>query len=742
MALSQDIVSQFAKLTVQPKEDKGTEVRGTYKLINNVEYVQLDGSDVLTPVKSTVVAETGEKVNVLIKDHMATVIENITSPSARSKDVSDLADVVDEQGNTIQQMDNTIIQQGNSIIQMNNTINQQQTTINQHNTKINQQGDEIVSLNNTIVSQGNQISSMNNTIIQQGDNINSMNNTIIQQGNNINSMNNTIQQHGNRITQNENTIQQHGNTIIQQGNRIEQQDTTIQQMGDTILSHGNLLILYGNEISMLNSDIDINESAIRILNSGFEIVDGVLKGLSQIVINDLETNTLNADYAKIDFANINMASVEKLFSESGIISDLSTEDARITGKLVGVTIHGDLIEGGTIVADKLVVLGSDGLYYKLNMMGSSVESEQTEYNSLNGQTIAAHSITASKISVSDLVAFGATIGGFQITNNSINTIGKTSISSNAPGLYMDSDGQMSIGANNDNHIKYFKNENDEYELNVRLNKLYLGSSTKTAEEQFTGMVELSAENITSSFTTSGGNNLLRNSVGFAQTDFWVKTGNVTTYQLDAMSASGSEFIFTGASSLSQSYKTQIGETYSIAFKYKHIANGTVNPVVVKLKGADQNEITILNSTTAQTEWKYLEDDTPGNEGLLYKTYTASTNSPIIEITCSGDDRFEITDLIISQGVNTIWTGYIDEVYGKMHRLDSSGLKLYNKASTESDISNSSLTSTDLSFYEDGTETCVVSKEKIKTEVGEFSEGYKIGKLKVMLLDDNNIIEYI
>lgn len=742
MALSQDIVQQFAK-TVTPKEEpKEATYNATYKSIGGKDYVQIDGSEILTPVKTTVVAEEDDRVKVMIKEHTATIIGNITSPSARSTDLNNLKDTVDEQGNTIQQMDNTIIQQGNSIIQLNNSINQQGNTINQHNTIINQHSDQIASMNNTILAHDNAIELANNSIAVQGGRIDSLNDTVTSQGNSITAMNNTIQQHGNNITQINNTVQQQGNTIIQQGNKIEQQDTTIQQMGDTILSHGNLLILYGNEISMLNSDVDINESAIRILNSGFEIVDGVLKGLSQIVIEDLETNTLNVDYAKIDFANINMASVEKLFSDSGIISDLSTEDARITGKLVGVTIHGDLIEGGTIVADKLVVLGSDGLYYKLNMMGSTVESEQTEYNSLNGKTIAAHSITASKISVSDLVAFGATIGGFQITNNSINTIGKTSISSNAPGLYMDSDGQMAIGANNNNHIKYFKNENDEYELDVRLNKLYLGSSTKTAEEQFTGMVELSAENITSSFTTSGGNNLLRNSVGYAQTDFWVKTGNVATYQLDAMSTSGSEFIFTGAASLSQSYKTQIGETYSIAFKYKHIANGTVNPVVVKLKGADQNEITILNSTTAQTEWKYLEDDTPGNEGLLYKTYTASTNSPSIEITCSGDDRFEITDLIISQGVNTIWTGYIDEVYGKMHRLDSSGLKLYNKASTESDVSNSSLTSTDLSFYEDGTETCVVSKEKVKTEVGEFSEGYKIGRLKVMLLDDNNIIEYI
>ena len=65
----------------------------------------------------------------------------------------------------------------------------------------------------------------------------------------------------------------------------------------------------------------------------------------------------------------------------------------------------------------MVVKGSDGLYYKLNTDGSTVESEQTEYNSLNGSVITAKSITATKISVDDLVAFGATIGGFNITKS-------------------------------------------------------------------------------------------------------------------------------------------------------------------------------------------------------------------------------------------------------------------------------------------------------------------------------------
>ena len=132
-----------------------------------------------------------------------------------------------------------------------------------------------------------------------------------------------------------------------------------------------------------------------------------------------------------------------------MIGDLVVGDGTVTGTLVGVTIHGDLIEGGTIVADKLVIKGADGLYYKLNTDGETVSSEQTEYNSLNGKVIIAKSITAEKIAVDDLVAFEATLGGFKITESSIYSGVKETANNTTRGIYMDDRGQFSIGdANN------------------------------------------------------------------------------------------------------------------------------------------------------------------------------------------------------------------------------------------------------------------------------------------------------
>lgn len=88
MALSDDLISQFAKIT-KDEEKTATEktVYGTVVEREGVKYVQFDGSDMLTPVLSTTNYESGERVIVTIKNHTATITGNLTSPSARTKEV-------------------------------------------------------------------------------------------------------------------------------------------------------------------------------------------------------------------------------------------------------------------------------------------------------------------------------------------------------------------------------------------------------------------------------------------------------------------------------------------------------------------------------------------------------------------------------------------------------------------------------------------------------------------------------
>jgi len=750
MALSKELMSQFAKLANDKKEPNEATVTGVYKSFNGKDYVQLDGSDIWTPVDATVSAEDGDRVKVLVKEHAATMMGNITSPSARSKDVNTLKDEMDEFGNVIHQMDNTITQQGNSIIQIGNVINQHENTINQHGNAINQQNNVIIQMDNIIQQHGNEINQQNTIINQQGDSINSMNNTINSQGNTITQQGNTITQQGNTITQQGNTITQQGNTITQQGNNITQINDNITSMNNTINQQGNTIEQQDNIIKQQGNIIEEHNSNITILNSGFKIIDGQLTGLSSAIIDELKTNTLNAEYAKIDFANINIAAVEELFSKSGIIQDLVVEDQHITGELVGVTIKGDLIEANTLVADKIVIQGDDGLFYKLNMEGSTVSAEQTDKNSLNGSVITAHSVTAEKISVTDLVAFGATIGGFIIDNNSIHSMLKTSVNATSPGLYMDDDGQIAFGDSN-NHIKYYKDENDNYVLDVRLHKLYLGSNSQTAEEMISGWIEISAEGVTNKFTSTGGLNLLQNSVGLNGLRWWTKTGSgtVSTATVSNMTQSGSEFILTNNASIYQYYDTITNDgtyeidpvsgqqvlkkiTYSVAFKYKHIINGTAGHCKVQLEGQGST-ITILDSTASVTEWTKV----------MYQYEALSTQPRIIISVSDSDanyDTFEITDLIISRGLNDVWSPYFAENIGASHRLDKEGLYIsdYSKNTNK----NSNLDFDSLIFKDGSTVKTELSENRVLTNNGEFNIGYSIGKLRVAKIDNNNIIEYI
>ena len=59
--------------------------------------------------------------------------------------------------------------------------------------------------------------------------------------------------------------------------------------------------------------------------------------------------------------------------------------------------------------------------------------------------IQAKSITADKVAVTDLVAFGADIGGNHIGNSSIYSGAKTSALNTTRGFYLGSDGQVGIG---------------------------------------------------------------------------------------------------------------------------------------------------------------------------------------------------------------------------------------------------------------------------------------------------------
>lgn len=209
-------------------------------------------------------------------------------------------------------------------------------------------------------------------------------------------------------------------------------------------------------------------------------------------IEKLKTDKLDVTWANIDYSNIDKAILEEFYSSTGLIENVTIGDGTITGRLVGVTIRGDLIEANTLVADKLVIQGEDGLYYKLNFeSGNFASAEEVPTDGLHGSVILAKSITAEQVSVSDLVAFDATIGGFTITDGSLFSGVKTSVDNATRGTYLDSDGQFVVG-DAFNYIKFYKltdengdpvlDENSDpiYKLEISADSILFGDGVKSS----------------------------------------------------------------------------------------------------------------------------------------------------------------------------------------------------------------------------------------------------------------------
>lgn len=102
MSISNDLVKQFVQITKDnsPVKTEST-VYGTAVEYNGQMYVQIDGSDLITPVETTTELKSGERVTVMIKDHNATVTGNLTNPAAGKNTVANIQGNLDDIGSQI-----------------------------------------------------------------------------------------------------------------------------------------------------------------------------------------------------------------------------------------------------------------------------------------------------------------------------------------------------------------------------------------------------------------------------------------------------------------------------------------------------------------------------------------------------------------------------------------------------------------------------------------------------------------
>lgn len=287
-----------------------------------------------------------------------------------------------------------------------------------------------------------------------------------------------------------------------------------------------------NSITLSNNKSkDDLELSVELLNliSNSTVFKGKFDELNykNISANEATIVKLTADFIKSDFADFTDAQIKNLYANTGLITDLTVKDGKITGKLCAVEIDAGNIKTGTLMTDRLLIKGNNSLYYKLNVtaLGEAAveelpaDEQEKLKNGIHGENIIAESITANKIAVSDLTAFKATIASFKIEDlldadgnvvgGSFHNILKTSVDSYVPGVYIDSNGQFVLG-NDDEYIKFVKTTDGKFAFDIKTNVKVDGSllinGTITSDKIHTGSItsdKIQANSITSDKIATG-----------------------------------------------------------------------------------------------------------------------------------------------------------------------------------------------------------------------------------------------
>jgi len=241
------------------------------------------------------------------------------------------------------------------------------------------------------------------------------------------------------------------------------------------------------------------------------------------------------------------------------------------------------------------------------------------------------------------------------------------------------------------------------------------------------LIELEDRIVRNIRNTSGGNNLLRNSVGFRNRLYWN----------DEISGI-----------IEQQYSTFAGKEITVNFRYKKTDYNQATIVIGYYEnGIFVERYTILDTSEQVGVWSDVS-----------YSYVSSINNPVIRFNAKFDgvqdndaenngtsgsklvftNGLEITDLIIGYGSGKGWSPYFNELYGKTFNLDMYGFDIREVASDKSmHLDTNSLDFKDI--Y--GNIESVFSKAETRTDAVNVNNSINIGNLNIVKIDDNNIIEY-
>lgn len=188
---------------------------------------------------------------------------------------------------------------------------------------------------------------------------------------------------------------------------IEHLKATIGEFGYITAENADLTYATITSLQAVDGKIDtLSSKAITTENLSAKVAD----------LGYLSAESADLKYANIKLSNIEVADIATLFAEVGLIDRATIVEGHITGFLDSVEVNAANITAGTLVADRILLKGENGLLYSLNNLGE-LQSKTVDTldgyiltdRTVNADKIVAKSITASELDVEKVFADSAVI---------------------------------------------------------------------------------------------------------------------------------------------------------------------------------------------------------------------------------------------------------------------------------------------------------------------------------------------
>ena len=486
-----DVVLNAKNKTVKPYT-----TTATVKSVNNgIVYVEIPGSDRDTPVKNSSVSVKKGDVVDLVVSHSDTHITG---------NRSDVAVPASTAHKMFQAFEATRLEMDN---------------------KLDLVGNDIEMINNNIVMQDNEIEMQNSTI-------KAISSTLEAQSSDIEVINTTLKTYSSNVDVISSKINTQESKIEVLNSAVKTQESAIETLNSTVETQSSTIETINSKVTTHDSDISSLNSSVRILNTAFVIKNGTLTGISQII-----TDILDSGYVTTDFLNADVAWIEDGKIKQGAIGTVEIADSSITTAKIA-ELSADVITTGTLKTECLILTTDEvdpvtGETKYALITALNAKTQAGEGNILDGAVIADDTIEASKITVVDLNAFGATIGNFHIGTSSMYN-GKTSLKDPTNGVYIGTDGialgQGSLlGMTNDSPFRV--ESNGDFHLGGQNNNYINFDPFSRKLEISAESIKIGSKSVADYFDDSefGGRNLILNSETLASDEHTLCT-NVLTYK--------------------------------------------------------------------------------------------------------------------------------------------------------------------------------------------------------------------